>query len=81
VSNTTRKPEVLFALEDDTSHLDLSMILADYRRLNASQRAAYAAELKRKVNTEIAEHRRSSRRRQTGFIARLAGSLFGRSLD
>jgi hypothetical protein len=78
VSETTHKPEVLFAIDEDPSHPDLSRSLADYRRLNASQRAAYAAELKRTV--EIAEQRRPSRRRQKGFVALLVGSLFGRSL-
>jgi hypothetical protein len=76
----THKPEVLFAVEDDTYDPDLSMSLADYRRLNANQRAEYAAELKRKVQTEIAEQRRLSRRRQRGFIALVVGLLFGRSL-
>jgi hypothetical protein len=54
VSEITHKPELLFAVEDDPSHPDLSMGLADYRRLSANQRAAYAAELKRKVHMEIA---------------------------
>ena len=45
----THKQEALFAIEDEPSHPDLSRGLADYRRLNANQRAAYAAELKRKV--------------------------------
>jgi hypothetical protein len=46
VSDMTHKPEVLFAVEDDTCDPDLRMSLADYRRLNANQRAEYAAELK-----------------------------------
>jgi hypothetical protein len=74
VSETT-----LFAVEDEASDPHLEMGLAAYRRLNASQRAAFAAELKRKVETEIAEQGRPSQRRQKGFIALLLGLLFGRS--
>jgi hypothetical protein len=70
----------LFAVEEEDSDLHLEVGLAAYRRLNAGQRAAYAAELKRKVQTEIAEQGRPSRRRQRGFIALLARALFGRSL-
>jgi hypothetical protein len=76
----THKPEVLFAVEDDPPRPELSSGLAAYRRLSASQRAACAAELKRKVETEIAEQGRSSQQRQRGFIALLMESLFGRSL-
>lgn len=69
----------LFAIDEEASDVHLKVGLAAYRRLNARQRAAYAAELKRKVQAEIAERGRSSQRRQRGFIALLAGSLFGRS--
>jgi hypothetical protein len=69
----------LFAVEEEASDLHLEMGLAAYRRLNASQRAACAVELKRRVETEIAEQRRS-RRRQKGFVALVVGSIFGRSL-
>jgi hypothetical protein len=75
VSETT-----LFAVEEEASDLHLEMSLATYRRLNTSQRAAYAAELKRKVQVqiEIAEQGRSSPRRQRGVIALVVGSVFGR---
>jgi hypothetical protein len=77
----TQKPEFPFAIEEDEefSGPDLGSNLADYRRLSTSQRAAYAAELKRKVEVEIAGPRRPSRRRQKGVVALLVGSLFGRS--
>jgi hypothetical protein len=73
----SHKSEVLFAIEED-SHSDWS--LADYRRLNANQRAAIAAELKRKVETEIAQQRRPSRRRQKGLVELAIEFLIGRSL-
>ena len=72
VSETT-----LFAIDEEASELHLEMGLAVYRRLNARQRAAYAAELKRKIQIEIAEQGLLSQRRQSGFIAHLVGSLFG----
>jgi hypothetical protein len=68
----------LFAIDDEASDLHQEMGLAVYRRLNVRQRVAYAAELKRKISLEIAEQGRSSRRRQRGFFALLAKSLFGR---
>ena len=43
VSETTH-----FAIEEEASDLHLGMSLASYRRLNAGQRAAYAAELNRR---------------------------------
>jgi hypothetical protein len=70
----------IFAVEEEASDLDLEMGLAAYRRLSANQRTACAAELKRKVQIEIAEQGRSSQPRQRGFIALLARSLFGSSL-
>jgi hypothetical protein len=78
VSEMIRKPEVLVAIDEDASHPDLSNGLAAYRHLNARQRAAYAAELKRKIQVEIAEQGLLPQRRQSGFIAQLVGSLFGR---
>ena len=80
MSEMTHKPEVLFAIEDDTSHPDLSMGLAAYRRLNASQRAACAAELKKKVEIEIAEQRRPFQGRPRGLIDLAIEFLLGRSL-
>jgi hypothetical protein len=67
VAETTRKhnAEPVFAIEVDPSSSDLSEKLAEYRRLPASQKAAIAAELRRKVVLEIAEER-PVRRRRTG---------------
>jgi hypothetical protein len=73
----SHKPEVLFAIEEDSP---LNLGLADYRRLNANQRAEIAAELKRKVETEIAQQRRPSRRRQKGLVELAIEFLIGRSL-
>jgi hypothetical protein len=73
----SHKPEVLFAIEEDSP---LNWSLADYRRLNAEQRTARAAELRRKVETEIASQRRSSRRRQRGLVDLATEFLLGRSL-
>jgi hypothetical protein len=73
----SHKPEVLFAIEEDSP---LNWSLADYRRLNANQRAAIAAELKRKVETEIAQQRRPPQRRQRGMIDLAIEFLLGRSL-
>ena len=69
-----------FALDEEASDLHLEMGLAVYRRLNARQRAAYAAELKRKVQIEIAEQRRPSRRQQKGVVSRLMKSIIRCSL-
>ena len=57
MSEMTHKPEALFAIEDEPSHPDLSRGLANYRRLNASERAACAAELKRRVEIEIVDQK------------------------
>ena len=57
MSETTRKhnPEPLFAIEVEPSSADLSENLAVYRRLSPRQKAVIAAELRRKVEAEIAE--------------------------
>jgi hypothetical protein len=69
-------PEPIFAIETD-SGLDLDRNLAVYRRLTASQREAHAAELKRKVELEIANESRQSRRRPKRLVknARLVSRL------
>jgi hypothetical protein len=76
VTETTHnKAEQLFAIEADEV-LDLGGNLAAYRRLTESQKAAIAAELRRKVEIEIAiaEERQASRRQHTGF-AKKDGAL------
>jgi hypothetical protein len=82
VAETTRNqnPEPVFAIEVDPSSLDLSEKLAEYRRLPASQKAAIAAELRRKVDLEIAEasrvpHRRPVRPRYDGPLSRVKSAL------
>jgi hypothetical protein len=82
VAETTRKdtPEPLFAIEEDPSSLDLREKLAEYRRLPVSQRAAIAAELRRKVDLEIAEarrvsHQRPGRPRYDGPLMRVKSAL------
>jgi hypothetical protein len=60
--------EPIFAIEAETSDADLRRDLAAYRRLTANQRGAYAAELKRKVEAEIAEQRRPSRQRSLSRV-------------
>ncbi len=77
MSEMTHKPEALFAIEDEPSHPDLSRGLANYRRLNASERAACAAELKRRVEIEIVDQKCRSRRRQKGLVAVVVESIFG----
>jgi hypothetical protein len=59
-----QKPELLFAIEAEPSSSDMSENLAAYRRLTACQKAVIAAELKRKIELEIAEESRLSRRRR-----------------
>ena len=76
----THEPEVLFAIDEDSSSPDLNAPLAVYRRLNPVQRAAIAAELKRKVEIEIAQQRHPSRRRQRGMVELAIEFLIGRSL-
>jgi hypothetical protein len=82
VAETTVKhnPEPVFAIEVDPSSSDLSKELAVYRRLPASQKAAIAAELRRKVDLEIAEERRVSHRppeppRYGGPLSRVKSAL------
>ena len=82
VSETTHQPEFLLAVEAESSGPDVRMSLADYRRLNDRQRAAVAAELKRKVEIEIAEQRQRSQARplfrpKSALIAFIR-SVFGR---
>jgi hypothetical protein len=57
------KPKPLFAIEVEPSSADLTENLAAYRRLTTREKAAIAAELRRKVEIEIAEARRGSRQR------------------
>jgi hypothetical protein len=59
-----QKPEPLFAIEAEPSSSDLSESLAAYRHLTACQKAAIAAELKRKIELEISEESQPSRRRR-----------------
>jgi hypothetical protein len=73
----SHKPEVLFAIEEDSP---LNWSLADYRRLNEEQRTARAAELRRKVEIEISASRRPFQRRQRGLIDLAIEFLLGRSL-
>ncbi len=70
MSETTRKhnPEPLFAIEVEPSSADLSENLAVYRRLSPRQKAVIAAELRRKVEAEIAEDTQARLRRQGGLI-------------
>jgi hypothetical protein len=63
-------PAPLFAIEVEPSSSDLTENLAIYRRLTARQKAAIAAELRRKVETEIAQARRPSPRRRNGVITK-----------
>ena len=84
MSETTRQdePQLLFAIEVDATTSDLSENLAVYRRLSARQKATIAAELRRKVETEIAEAKRPARRRSSGHVngagqAFQAGSTLG----
>jgi hypothetical protein len=63
VSAMTHQAETLFAIEVDPSGQDLSQNLRVYRRLTPKQKAAVAAELKLKVELEIALANRPSRRR------------------
>ena len=75
----THKPEVVFAIDEDSP---LNWSLADYRQLNAEQRTARAAELRRKVEVEIeiSESRRPFQRQQRGMIDLAIEFLLGRSL-
>ena len=63
MSETTCNQETLLAIEVEPSSDDLAENLAIYRRLTARQKAAIAADLKRKVQREIAEERQASRQR------------------
>jgi hypothetical protein len=63
VSKMTHQAETLFAIEVEPSGQDLSQNLLVYRRLTAKQKVAVAAELKLKVELEIAQAKRPSRRR------------------
>jgi hypothetical protein len=74
VSETTHNPESFFAVEEEPSGVDVARNLSAYRRLTASQRAMAAAELKRNVEVEIAEQRRSARPRQR-FLFRVKSAL------
>jgi hypothetical protein len=61
VSNKPHNPEPLFAVDVEPIGAELSRNLAAYRRLTDNQKAAVAAELKKKVEIEIAASRGTRR--------------------
>ncbi len=65
---TTHDQPVLFAIEVEPSDDDLSQNLLAYRRLTARERAAVAAELKRKIEIEIAADSQGRGRRVRPFV-------------
>jgi hypothetical protein len=79
VSETTHNQETLFAIEVEPAIADLNENLAIYRRLTVRQKSAIAAELRRKVQTEIAKERQASRRRPRWIGVR--AWPFGRSAE
>jgi hypothetical protein len=62
VDMVNHRPEPLFAIEVESSSVDLTQSLAIYRRLNDAQKAVAAAELRRRVELEIEAGRKALRR-------------------